>query len=62
MRHGFRLLSINVSARVGVQKKPVASGRVTLREDHGIVGDAHARNWHRLSPGTRRYCLAIGSA
>jgi MOSC domain-containing protein YiiM len=47
MRRGFRLLAINVSEKVGEQKKPVASGRVTLRENHGIVGDAHARDWHR---------------
>jgi MOSC domain-containing protein YiiM len=47
MRHGFRLLSINVSAATGEQKKPVGSGKVTLRENHGIVGDAHARDWHR---------------
>jgi MOSC domain-containing protein YiiM len=47
MRRGFRILSINVSEKVGEQKKPVPSGRVTLREKHGIVGDAHARDWHR---------------
>jgi MOSC domain-containing protein YiiM len=47
MKRGFRLLSINVSARVGEQKKPVPAGRVTLRAGHGIVGDAHARDWHR---------------
>ena len=47
MRQSFRILSINVSERTGEQKKPVASCRVTLRENHGIVGDAHARDWHR---------------
>ena len=41
----FSLLSINVSKTVGVQKKPVP--RAVLRENHGIVGDAHARSWHR---------------
>ena len=41
----FSLLSINVSEIVGVQKKPVP--RAILKENHGIVGDAHARDWHR---------------
>jgi MOSC domain-containing protein YiiM len=43
--HGFSILSINVSARTGEQKTPVE--RAELREDHGIVGDAHAGDWHR---------------
>jgi len=47
VRKAFRILSLNVSARTGEQKKPVAGGRVLLRENHGIVGDAHARDWHR---------------
>ena len=29
----------------GVRKTPV--DRVELRPDHGIIGDAHAGNWHR---------------
>ncbi|MGA2613262.1 MAG: MOSC domain-containing protein [Spirochaetia bacterium] len=41
----FSILSINVSAETGVQKKPVA--RAVLKEAHGIVGDAHAGDWHR---------------
>jgi len=41
----FSILSINVSERAGVQKRPV--DRAVLRENHGIVGDAHARDWHR---------------
>lgn len=41
----FQIRSINVSQNVGEKKSPVA--RATLREDHGIVGDAHAKNWHR---------------
>jgi MOSC domain-containing protein YiiM len=41
----FSILSINVSERTGQQKKPVA--RALLREGHGIVGDAHAGDWHR---------------
>jgi len=45
VRREFAILSINVSDRTGVQKKPVA--RAVLREGHGIEGDAHAGNWHR---------------
>jgi MOSC domain-containing protein YiiM len=41
----FDLLSINISSRTGEQKKPV--DRAVLVENHGIVGDAHARDWHR---------------
>ena len=45
MRREFSILSINISDRTGVQKKPVA--RAVLREGHGIEGDAHAGGWHR---------------
>jgi MOSC domain-containing protein YiiM len=45
MSTGFTLLSINISAAKGTPKAPVA--RATLREGHGIVGDAHAGDWHR---------------
>ncbi len=41
----FRILSVNVSERTGVQKSPVE--RAVLREGHGIEGDAHAGDWHR---------------
>jgi MOSC domain-containing protein YiiM len=34
-----------ISEQKGERKKPVAS--VELRENHGIVGDAHAGEWHR---------------
>jgi MOSC domain-containing protein YiiM len=34
-----------ISERKGERKKPVAS--VELRVNHGIVGDAHAGEWHR---------------
>ncbi len=40
-----KILSLNVSLSKGMEKKPV--DEVTLRVDHGIVGDAHAGNWHR---------------
>ena len=45
MTREFRVLSLNVSDRTGVQKHPVP--RVIFRADHGIVGDAHAGDWHR---------------
>jgi len=45
VKQDFSILSINVSQRTGEQKKPVT--RALLREGHGIVGDAHAGDWHR---------------
>ncbi len=45
MKQDFSILSINVSERTGEQKKPVK--RVLLRAGHGILGDAHAGDWHR---------------
>ena len=41
----FEIVSLNVSVGTGTRKDPV--DRVELRVDHGMVGDAHARNWHR---------------
>ncbi|MCM0083245.1 MOSC domain-containing protein [Geomonas sp. Red32] len=40
-----KVLAVNVSVNKGERKTPVAE--VTLREEHGIVGDAHAGDWHR---------------
>jgi len=40
-----KVLAVNVSVNKGERKTPVAS--VTLREGHGIEGDAHAGDWHR---------------
>ncbi len=37
--------AICISERKGVVKEPVAA--VELRVGHGIVGDAHAGDWHR---------------
>ena len=37
--------SLNISIKKGVKKTPVSE--VELKVDHGIVGDAHADNWHR---------------
>ncbi len=40
------VVSVNISDRKGVRKKPVDT--VTLREEYGIEGDAHASSeWHR---------------
>lgn len=44
-RRNFEILSINISEKAGVQKKPVS--RAELRPNHGIEGDAHAGDWHR---------------
>ena len=45
MENVFEIVSINISKATGVRKESVDS--VELKIDHGIVGDAHARNWHR---------------
>lgn len=37
--------AVNISETKGVIKIPVDEG--TFKVDHGIVGDAHAGNWHR---------------
>ena len=39
------ITSINISPKKGTFKQPVT--KAELRIDHGIVGDAHAGNWHR---------------
>ncbi len=39
------VLTVCVSEKKGERKTPVAS--VELRPEHGIVGDAHAGEWHR---------------
>jgi MOSC domain-containing protein YiiM len=40
-----RIISLNVSETVGNKKQPVDV--VSLKPKHGIIGDAHARDWHR---------------
>ena len=40
-----KITSINISPKKGTFKQPI--DRAELRVDHGIVGDAHAGNWHR---------------
>ena len=40
-----RVVAVNISPAKGEQKTPVHEAE--LREEHGIVGDAHAGDWHR---------------
>ncbi len=40
-----RVVAVCISAQKGERKTPVKS--VELRTEHGIVGDAHAGDWHR---------------
>ena len=40
-----QVFAICISEKRGIQKHPVDA--VVLKEHHGIVGDAHADNWHR---------------
>ena len=40
-----KIVSINISTKKGVIKDPIS--KAELKIDHGIVGDAHAGNWHR---------------
>lgn len=40
-----KIVSLNVSIAKGTEKQPRPS--VTVQVNHGIVGDAHARDWHR---------------
>ncbi len=39
------VVAVCISENKGERKKPVK--QVELRVDHGIVGDAHAGDWHR---------------
>lgn len=40
-----KVTSINISEKKGVIKIPTAEGN--FKEDHGLLGDAHAGKWHR---------------
>ncbi|MBS3995251.1 MAG: MOSC domain-containing protein [Alkaliphilus sp.] len=40
-----KVIAINISEKKGVPKKTIDEGRFEV--DHGLVGDAHAGNWHR---------------
>jgi MOSC domain-containing protein YiiM len=41
----FKILSVNISEKTGEKKTPV--DKIEVRENHGVVGDAHAGEWHR---------------
>ena len=40
-----KVISVNISKEKGVVKDPV--DKIELKINHGIVGDAHAGDWHR---------------
>ena len=40
-----KVVAVCISEQKGERKKPVSE--VMIRENHGIVGDAHAGDWHR---------------
>lgn len=40
-----KVLAVCISEKKGTMKHPVEE--ISLRINHGIVGDAHAGNWHR---------------
>ncbi|MBT1070761.1 MOSC domain-containing protein [Pelotalea chapellei] len=40
-----QVIAVCISEKKGERKTPVE--KVELRENHGIVGDAHAGEWHR---------------
>ena len=41
----MEVVAVCISEKKGERKHPVSE--ITLRCGHGIVGDAHAGNWHR---------------
>lgn len=41
----MKVISVNISEKKGTIKTPVS--KIELKENHGIIGDAHAGNWHR---------------
>ena len=45
MTKEFSIVSLNISLKKGEQKAPTEE--MELKVDHGIVGDAHAGDWHR---------------
>ena len=40
-----KVAAVCISEHKGTKKHPVE--RIAVKENHGIVGDAHAGNWHR---------------
>lgn len=45
MKQEAKVVAVCISERKGTMKHPVES--IELKFNHGIVGDAHAGNWHR---------------
>jgi len=45
MKGTFEIVSVNISGNKGEPKRPVQ--RVSVRQNHGLEGDAHAGGWHR---------------
>lgn len=41
----MKVISVCISEKKGTRKKPVDF--VEVKKNHGIVGDAHAADWHR---------------
>lgn len=41
------VISVNLSEKKGTRKTPAPDGIITLEEDFGVRGDAHAGDWHR---------------
>ena len=40
-----KVKAVCISEHKGTKKHPVE--RITVKENHGIIGDAHAGRWHR---------------
>ncbi|KOA19406.1 MOSC domain protein [Clostridium homopropionicum DSM 5847] len=40
-----KVIAVNISEKKGEIKHPIEKG--FFKENHGLVGDAHAGNWHR---------------
>ncbi len=51
----MKIIALNTSEKKGVQKNSVQ--KVTLIENHGILGDAHAGNWHRQVSFLGQECI-----
>lgn len=41
-----KVIAINISEKKGTIKKPIKEGK--FLKNHGLEGDAHAGNWHRM--------------
>lgn len=41
-----KVIAINISKNKGTIKNPIDEGRFII--EHGLEGDAHAGNWHRM--------------